>query len=298
MKKILLTGANGFIGQACLDQLIDMDVEVHAISRNYKKSYRNIIWHQVDIFDQHAMNYLISKIRPSHLLHLAWYTEPGKYWTSNNNFKWVSASTTMLQSFYEFGGERVVMAGSCAEYSWEYGLCTEYLTPLVPNTVYGVCKNSLQSMLTSFSEQNALSSAWGRVFFLFGPKEHPSRLFSSVIKALLSGKDIPCSSGNQIRDFMHVNDVASAFIALLDSNLQGSINIASGQGIMIKNVLARITSLLNTPPELIKLGALPSNPNDPKLLLANTKRLNDELGWQPSMSFDEALLDTIDWWKR
>lgn len=296
MKKILITGANGFIGSACLRQLSEKNIQIHAISRKLNKNYNNVIWHQIDIFEREAIDSLISDVKPSHLLHMAWNTEPGKYWTAKNNFEWVTASLSMLDSFNKNGGQRVVVAGSCAEYDWSYDTCLEYSTPTTPSTVYGVCKNSLQAMLSSYSKEYGLSSSWGRVFFVFGPGEHPSRLFPSVINALLKDELINCSSGEQIRDFMHVDDVASAFISLLNSNINGPVNIASGEGIKIKDVIIKIEKIIGNKKSCVKLGALLTK-DEPKALTADISRLRNELGWRPSMSFDDALINTIEWWK-
>jgi len=208
----------------------------------------------------------------------------------------VSASLALLQAFGEQGGERVVMAGTCAEYDWGQGLCLESVTPRKPSTVYGTCKNALQEILSIYSNQFGLSSAWGRIFFLYGPKEHPSRLVSSVIQSILRGETARCSSGEQVRDFMYVTDVASAFVALLNSDIQGPVNIASGEAITLKDVVERIATKLGRP-ELLKLGARSTNLQDPPLLLADISRLKDELGWQPSFDIDRGLDETIAWWK-
>jgi nucleoside-diphosphate-sugar epimerase len=239
---------------------------------------------------------LLAEVRPTHLLHLAWYAEPGRYWTAPENFQWVRASLAILHAFAAQDGHRVVMAGTCAEYDWRYGWCSEEVTPLAPTTVYGTCKNSLQAMLAAYSRQYGLSSAWGRIFFLYGPHEHPSRLVSSVIRSLLQGENALCSSGEQLRDFMHVADVASAFVALLNSEMQGPINIASGEAMAIKDVAERISLKLGHP-ELLRLGARPTSHQEPPLLLGDVRRLNGELGWAPTFSLDSGLDETIDWWR-
>jgi nucleoside-diphosphate-sugar epimerase len=95
---------------------------------------------------------------------------------------------------------------------------------------------------------------------------------------------------------MYVTDVASAFVALLNSDIQGPVNIASGEAITLKDVVERIATKLGRP-ELLKLGARSTNLQDPPLLLADISRLKDELGWQPSFDIDRGLDETIAWWK-
>ena len=103
---------------------------------------------------------IISQLKPTHLLHFAWYAIPGKYWTSEQNFLWVQASLELVRQFRENGGDRVVMAGTCAEYDWQYGYCSEYITPKNPSLPYSIFKKSLQEMLNSYV--NRLSNEVGR----------------------------------------------------------------------------------------------------------------------------------------
>lgn len=297
LKKVLLTGASGFIGRHCLPILRDAGYEVHALSRSGGETVQGVKWHKAELFDDGVPERLLAEVKPTHLLHLAWYAEPGRYWTAPENFQWVKASLALLQAFAAQGGQRVVMAGTCAEYDWDYGWCSEGVTPLIPATVYGICKNSLQSLLAAYSRQYGLSSAWGRVFFLYGSYEHPSRLVSSVIRSLLKGEPALCSSGEQVRDFLHVEDVASAFVALLDSEVQGPVNIASGEPLRIKDVVNKISLKIGYP-ELLELGARSTPVGEPPLLLADVRRLNKEVGWRPSVGLDQGLDETIGWWGR
>jgi len=213
MKKVLVTGGNGFIGRHCLPLLLDQGYEVHIVDLTFvEEKNSDVQWHKANLLDPGQVSRLMAQVQPTHLLHLAWYAVPGKFWTCVENFRWVQASLDLLQAFVSHGGHRVIMAGTCAEYDWKYGFCSEGMTPLLPATLYGACKHSLQVMMDAFSRQTGLSSAWGRVFFLYGPYEHSERLVSSVIRSVLKGDPALCSHGNQIRDFLHVEDVASAFV--------------------------------------------------------------------------------------
>src|SRR5262249_15055807 len=153
------------------------------------------------------------------------------------NLQWVGASLELIQAFQRHGGRRLVAAGTCAEYGRSDAPCLEETTPLQPATLYGTCKHALQLMLAAFSNETGLSSAWGRMFFLFGPGEHSNRLVPSVIRALLEGRPALCSQGNQLRDFLPVEHAAEAFVALLDSDVTGAINIASGAAVSVKQIV-------------------------------------------------------------
>lgn len=297
MKKVLLTGGTGFIGQHCPPLLLSQGYEVHATYSNAAGvQHSGLSWHQVDLLDCGQIAQLMAKIRPSHLLHFAWYAEPNQYWTSSQNFHWVQASLALLEEFANQGGQRVVMAGTCAEYNWQYGYCSENVTPLAPSSLYGTCKHSLQAMLAAYSHQFNLSSAWGRIFFLYGPYEHPTRLVASVIGALLQEKPARCTHGEQIRDFLYVCDVAEAFVKLLDSPVAGAVNIASGNPIRVKTVIKKIAELLNRL-DLVQWGAVPLSEREPPLLVADVKRLTEEVAWKPAARLENQLEKTIRYWQ-
>lgn len=296
MKRVLVTGARGFIGRHSLPHLLAAGYEVHAISSREKPRHKDVIWHQADLLTPGVAGSLLAAVKPSHLLHMAWYAVPGLYWTAAENFPWVRASLELLDAFAGNGGQRFVAAGTCAEYDWRYGWCSEGITPLAPSSPYGKCKNALRSLLEAKSQQAGLSCGWGRVFFLYGPHEHPSRLVSSVIVSLLRKQPALCSTGNQVRDFLHVSDVASAFVAMLSSDIRGAVNIASGRPVAIRDVVHRIGAELGCT-ELLKLGARPTPPEDPPLLVADVRRLSQELDWRPEFDLESGLSGTIAWWR-
>jgi nucleoside-diphosphate-sugar epimerase len=295
--RVLVTGANGFIGKNCIEQLHAKGYEVHAISTGKKSSETGVRWHQVNLLDHEKVRATLNSIKPSHLLHLAWCTEQGKYWTSPDNFTWVQASLNLIREFTDNGGIRLVTAGTCAEYEWGHGVCKENQTPLLPSTLYGTCKHALQLIQRSWSQQVGLSSAWGRVFSLYGPREDSRRLVASVIKALLHDREVSCSNPNLIRDYLHVEDVASAFVAILDSSIEGPINIGSGEGVKLSDVVVTIADKLNKL-ELIRLGGNQSLKfgGEPIRLIADIDRLSS-IGWEKNLTLDHGLNNVIDWWK-
>jgi nucleoside-diphosphate-sugar epimerase len=292
--RILVTGASGFVGRQTLAPLVSRGYDVHAVKRGTANpDVPGVVWHHTDLFDPLMTTALISELRPTHLLHLAWCTMPGVYWTSSENLEWVRASIALTRAFSDGGGQRLVVAGTSAEYDWRPGYCVEHLTPLVPTTVYGTAKHALRLLLEQHAAQAGVGCAWARLFFLYGPHERPGRLVPSVIQGLLNARPVPCTDGAQLRDFLHVGDAGDALAALTDSPVCGPINIASGLPTTVRRVVEQIAARIGRP-ELVQFGALVS-PEAP-CVIASTERLRTDLGWTPRFALEEGLANTIEWW--
>lgn len=297
MKKVLVTGASGFIGPHTLQLLTNYGFEVHAVcNSNYPKEDKNYNWHQANILELVEIEKIIGEVKPEYLLHLAWETEHGLFWNSQKNNKWVLASMNLVEKFKMNGGKRVVAVGTCAEYKFQSEKCDEVHTPIDPISLYAKCKYEFYKKLKDYCENNDLSYAWGRIFYLYGPGEDPRRLVPFVIESLLQNQLTKTTHGNQIRDYMYVEDVASAFVKLLDSDLKGAINIASGIPIKLNEIVKFIATKTGNE-EMLKIGAIPAKEDEPKFIVADVSRLTNELFWQPTFDLSTGLNKTIDWWK-
>jgi nucleoside-diphosphate-sugar epimerase len=297
MKKVLVTGASGFIGRHSLQFLRERGFEVHATAFRRQPDFREIHLHDADLTDPVQLRATIAEVKASHLLHFAWYAVPKDYRTSDENLRWVQSTIELVRVFNEQGGKRAVLAGTCFEYDSRYGFCSELLTPLKPNTFYGLCKASTGEILRSYAETCGISLAWGRIFFLYGPYEADGRLVPAVVKALLKREEVNTSHGKQLRDFMHVADAANGFATLLDGDVTGPVNIGTG----IPTPVASIVDILSDRLEgrsLVRFGAISVPSDDPPLLIADTRRLNAEVGFKPQIDLVSGLEETVAWWKR
>jgi nucleoside-diphosphate-sugar epimerase len=306
-RRVLVTGASGFIGCWAVKDLLARGYEVHAVHSGRAKPQRQseldgATLHAADLFDPAATETLVTKLRPSHLLHFAWIATPGLYWTSPDNLIWVEASLRLLRGFAAGGGKRLVMAGSCAEYDWSRaGICSETETPLATDggrsaALYAASKVMLSKQLFTFAAETGISAAWGRIFFPYGPYEHPNRLVPSVITALLKGVAAECTSGSQVRDFLHSTDLGGAFAALLDSAVEGAINLGSGERVSVAELAKLISSRIGRP-ELLRLGAKPTPAGEPPLLVPDLGRMRRELSWKPRFTLEAGIDDAIAWWR-
>lgn len=293
MKRVLLTGGTGFIGRHAVAPLRERGFDIHLIvHKSTPAPGAGVTPHECDLFDSAAVQSVVRKVSPSHLLHFAWYAEHGKYWTSDLNLSWVAASLALAQSFAETGGRRAVFAGTCAEYDWSHGVCDDKRTPLNPRTLYGAAKNGLRQIIEQHARTRGYSTAWGRIFFLFGPGENPARLAPSIALPLLCGERAVCRAGNAVRDVMHAADVAGAFVALLDSTVEGPVNIASGDAVTLGDFARRIAAAVGRP-ELLDVQSVAPTSDNPASLLADVSRLRDEVKWRPRLLIQDAVTSFV-----
>ncbi len=306
-RRVLVTGAGGFIGRWSVPPLVRAGFDVHVVvsggmNGQIPAELTGSKPHFADLLKEPDIDALLDRVRPTHLLHFAWIAAPGIYWTSADNARWLAASQYLLRSFHARGGSRVMMAGTCAEYDWSRaGVCDEQTTPLADASAaaaapYAVCKIAMQRALAEFGLRKQLSTAWGRIFFQFGPYEHPNRLVPSVIRHLLLEQEAPCSHGRQVRSFLHVSDVGAAFAKVLDSDVEGTLNIGSDEPISIAELIECIGRQIGRP-ELLRLGERPTPPREPPLLVPDIRRLRDEVRWRPRFTLHDGLSHAIDWWR-
>jgi len=305
--KVLLTGATGFLGSQVLASLIAAEDEVVALrrprtDRTIKPSITPSGRPQVtlvdgDLRDAARLAAIFRDHRPDAVVHLAWFTQHGAYWTAVENLDCVGDGLQLLRLAAEHGCRRFLGAGTCAEYDWSHDLLVETRTPCVPRTLYGAAKLALFLVAERFAAQAGMSFAWARYGFLFGPGEAAGRLVSAAIESLSAGADFACSAGAQVRDFVHVDEAAAATAALLHSEVSGAVNIGSGEPVSVRQLIETLADLVaarHGTSGRPRFGALPTRPDDPAALILDLARLRNEVGWRLQLPLLQALASTVE----
>ena len=300
MKKVLVTGATGFLGSHVLPILQLHDFQVHTVGRRGTVHSASQIRHHVcDLMQPEAARDVVRKIRPTHLLHLAWCADAGSFWNSPDNLKWLSVTEALCESLAEFGGVRAVGIGSCAEYDWSRGSTfTEFDCHGTPTTLYGQTKREAGERLSALAKSTQVSAAWGRLFFVYGPGGHPQRVPGAMITSLINNEVTPCPAGTQWRDYIYIRDAATATVRLLESTVNGPVNIATGQPVQVVELITA-ASIASGNPQLLRIGEVPSqSTNNPDRIVANIDRLVGEVGFRPIVSLEVGMAETVAWWQR
>lgn len=275
--KVLVTGASGFIGRHVLWQLEKYNIDTIAIGRSRPLNYSGAFM-MVDLLCD-DLNEMVRRAGASHLLHLAWYAEHGEYWESPLNLRWVDATVRLVEAFCAAGGQKVVVAGTCAEYDWTVGCCHEDDTPLNPVSLYGVAKDATRRLLAAVCSANKVAFSWGRIFIPYGKGEDYRRLIPSLVQVFKGNRSPFGVNAAAYRDFLHAYDVAKGFVHLVESEAEGNFNIASGCPTQIGTVVEKIARAFNGNPRIV-LDLSTERPGEPAILFGDNGKLK-ALGWQP-----------------
>lgn len=283
--KILLTGASGFLGQSVLELLSINGIETIAVGRTRPQRVSESKFYQVDLLTSIDFSELVRSCGATHLLHLAWYAEHTNYWNSPLNLRWVEATVRLTEAFCKAGGKQVVVAGTCAEYDWSYGYCSEINTPLNPATLYGISKDATRRLVTAVCAEYQIHCAWGRIFQPYGPGEDSRRLIPALIDVFECKRPSFGVNLTAIRDFIHKEDVASGLLTLLQNNTNGPFNICSGRPVEIATVVKLLAQARKCDPHLVTdLGA--EGRMGPQFLIGDNTKLSS-LGWSAKHKLDE-----------
>lgn len=289
--KVLLTGASGFLGRYVLQCLEQHGIEVVTMGRRQAPDSQFAQFIETDLLANPDFAALVKQADATHLLHLAWYAEHGKYWTSPLNLRWVDATVRLVEAFCATGGKHVVAAGTCAEYDWLHGYCLEDNTPQNPATLYGVAKDAARRLTIEICKQHQVTCCWGRVFLPFGAGEASVRLIPSLIDVFQGTRSAFGVNAAVYRDFLHASDVAEGFFALLRCEASGVFNISSGQPLQLRELVQALAMQLNADPELV-LRLTTQRTGEPPLLVGANLKLK-ALSWQPAQTLAQGLAQTL-----
>ena len=242
MKKILVTGATGFIGHYVIGQLLDRNCQVIATATSSGKAadqpwFPKVTFIPFRIGDQHP-GYLYDYFqRPDAMIHLAWQGLPNYKADFHLEIN-LPQQYAFLSSLINEGLTDLTVTGTCFEYGMQEGCLSEDM-PALPANPYAIAKDQLRKQLEEFQRQKPFSLKWVRLFYMFGKGQNPNSLLSQLEKALDAGEEsFNMSGGEQVRDFMPVEKVA-AYIAdiALQNEVSGIINCCSGKPITIRKLV-------------------------------------------------------------
>ncbi len=297
--RVLVTGAAGFIGSHLVSRLVSDGHDVVALVRAGTDTWRirellpRLGVLSLDLGSPRLRDG-IGEARPEVCIHLAWFAAPGLYLDAIENLQHLEMSLGLIRALAETGCRRFVGVGTCLEYALEARPLAE-CHPARPTRLYAATKLALATVLDRLRDTTGISSTWARLFYAYGPREDERRLIPSVLRSLLSNAPARVTQGDQVRDYLHVADVAAALAALAESPVEGPVNVGSGKPLSVRELVleaARAVSREN----LVMFGAVPADPRDPPYVCADNRRLVEEVGFAPRVSLPQGMRETANWW--
>jgi nucleoside-diphosphate-sugar epimerase len=288
--KILITGGSGFVGKPILDLLKSKNIEVCAIGRNKPDGFEGSFF-EIDIYQSSKIEIfkILNEAKPTHLIHLAWYTEHDKFWNAEENITWINKTTSLIRNFCEIGGKSVIAAGSCAEYSWDTLKKLSENSSCEPETIYGISKNVTRQLTSIICGQAGVNLAWCRIFFPYGPGDKEGKLIPLLKNITNNSKEICEIKNPGSRDFLHINDIAEAIFTVLDKNVDGVINICSGISYDLDDLLVRALKHRGLSFNDRKLA---NTDNKQKIVsIVGSNHMLLKLGWKPKEDLYKYILE-------
>lgn len=269
--KILVTGANGYIGSKVVRQLCNDGVDVIATDINNSFIDKRARFIRANIFEEKE-NWLDFFENPDVCLHLAWRN--GFVHNSDSHMQDLSKHFSFLKNLIDNGLKQVASMGSMHEVGYWEGKIDEN-TPCNPMSQYGIAKNALRKSLEIYASEKKCKFQWLRGFYIYGDDLHGNSIFCKLRKAVNEGKkDFPFTSGLNEYDFIHIDELAKQISACVKQNkILGVINCCSGKPISLAEEIETYIKA-NELPIKLEYGKYPERPYDsPCIYGDNTKIL-------------------------
>jgi UDP-glucose 4-epimerase len=293
-RKVLVTGASGFIGAHLCHRLVDAGAEVHALSRRRRSADRSpLTWWEGDVADIEMVRTLFREIQPETIYHLASHVmgAPNLQHVLPTFRANLQSSVNLLVAAAETGCRRLILTGSLAEPEPAKG----EIFPVAP---YAAAKWASSGYARMFHALYGVPAVLARVFMVYGPAQRDlSKLIPYAILSLLQGRSPAISSGGRLVDWIYVDDVVDAYTALAEApGIEGrTVEIGSGKLVSIQEIVGEVTHLVGAgigP----TFGALPDRPMEP-VRIADVAQTREWIGWSPKTPLTNGLSRTIEWYK-
>lgn len=300
--RIFLTGASGFLGARVLHHLLAQGHEVAVILRRSARPWRfdsqmnatTIITGDLTRPESYAGS--LATFAPETVIHLAWWGVSGQDRDDPRQLDNLNCSLALLERAAACGVLNFIGIGSQAEYGPSESIIDES-APTCPTTVYGATKLATFQLSKQLCRLSGIRFVWLRIFSVYGPADEPVWLIPSVTLSLLRGECPVLTAGEQLWDFLHVEDVAIAICAVVSTTTAiGVFNVGSGTIATIRSVVEHLRDIVS-PGAPLEFGGLPYRPDQVMHLQADITRLTRATDWRPGIPLNDGLKQTAKWFR-
>ena len=294
-RKVLITGATGFLGSHLCGRLSESGAEVHAASRSQRSAEveSSVRWWQVDMTDVSAVRHLLTTVEPSIIYHLSGLSvaAPDCELVLPIFHSLLGSTVNVLTAATEIGKPRVVLAASLTEPEGGRKEPT-------PGSPYAAAKWAAGGYARMFHRLYQLPVVLVRPFQTYGPGQDERKLIPYMILSLLRGEAPKLSSGNQQFDWIYIDDVVDGLIAGGETaNVEGStIDLGSGIPVSVHDIADRLLRLVGAQATPV-FGARADRPVE-WARVADVQDAHAKLGWRPTVPLEAGLKKTVEWYRR
>ena len=286
-KKVLLTGATGFVRKQVLKSLQKSNIEIVLVVKpkwqdridNFEKIVK--VFESDDLFSESVEWWSDTCINIHTIIHMAWYAKPSEYLTSEKNIDCFIGTLNIAQGAINSSVKRFVGIGTCFEYDLAYDKLSANKTPLNPTTAYSTSKVASFLSLSLLFKQKNIDFLWCRLFYLYGKGENETRLVPYIKNRLSSGKVANLTNKDKVRDYLNVSIAGDMIASVSLRNVNGAVNICSGMPITIGQIAENIADSFGRR-DLLQFGNSPKGKHDPYRIIGELDRLIF-----PSVKFNE-----------
>lgn len=302
MQKVIITGANGFIGSHLVKRLDATGVDVVALvdSRLDYASIEGLPNVTIIAFSLQTIDDLSSDERlggADIIYHLAWAGVHASYRNSEDEqLQNIRYSLGVLKLAEQIRCRKVLIPGSAAEVSCGDGMITGKECP-APSDIYSATKVATRFLCQTYALQHDLTLIWPLITSIYGPGRDDNNLISYAIKTLLKGEKPSFTRLEQQWDYLYIDDLIEALVALGDKGKSGVYPVGSGEHRKMSEYVEIIRRLIN-PSLTLGIGDLPyKNPNQIDNQIMDISALRKDTGFSPKTSFEEGISKTIEYFR-
>jgi nucleoside-diphosphate-sugar epimerase len=279
-------GAEGFLGRQITELFQSQGWEVSSLSRRPELEMINGAYFS-NLFDANSLREVIRTIKPDVVLSTAWYTAHGEFWNHLSNLAYRDATLAFAEICFELGVKTFIGIGTMSEYGVSPGICNSEFSVTNPSDVYSKSKLETGISLKRIGEKYGRQTHWARIFQAFGPNEKRERFVPSLITNLGKGMNFPIRTPNNVMDWIHSEDVASAIYFALVNELGHFVDIGTGVATSVKSFAELICSELELDHSLLDFTK--QILDHKKFVVADTKTPLFERGWFPRASLADRI---------